>query len=186
MDGDATTISEKEYKTLLTLMDAEFSETEMVYTVDRKITAGKTNGMNQIDEFEIGMVYGEIQTEKEQQVKQNKGNETLKNLKEQISQFDLKDNGDMTKAINFLMKNIDDKEQLAKAINELILNNQAIEINYGRSSGTIDFTMPEGSEIYSVTLNYSGEKDKIGNVDIMTPDLYYDTYRPDETKVEEE
>ena len=86
LDGDAKNVSEKELKTLLTILDADLGrddfENREVFFMDGKVTTSKTGGIYQATDKEIQNVYKNTKTQAEQKT------EEIQKMKEQAQQLD--------------------------------------------------------------------------------------------------
>lgn len=192
LDGDAKNISEKELKTLLTVMDADlqfddWSESE-VFLMDGEPTLGETGGLNQAREDEIQNVYQNTKTRAEIQAEEMKKmkeiSAKLENIKELVSEYDINNGSDVTKALNVLDENISRGNREGSQIYDMAISNlfsgKLERFDTFRDGGSREYLLKDGTKIYRD--NGFGSKER-GFTTITRPDGTVEKYNTEGVKV---
>ncbi len=193
LDGDAKNVSEKELKTLLTLLDADLSTDNItnreVFLMDNEITTDKSSGIYQATEKEIQNVYQNTKTRAEQQAEEvaklKEKAETLNNLKQGIAQFDITTGAGLTKALTYISNNIrtgnSEGMEIYETVTRGLFNGQLEQVDTYRDGGSRVYRLKDGTEIYH---NHKIGSDEYGFVSIIKQDEIVEKYNPDGEKVQ--
>ncbi len=199
LDGDSKNVSEKELKTLLTLLDADLTtgaNNEEVFLMDNKVSTGKTGGIYQATDKEIQYVYDNTKTRAEQQAeevaklkaaaeKQKANAEKLENVNNEINKMDTSTGSGLTKALNYIGENIswgssEGLKMYDSAINNLF-KDQLEDVGTYRDGGSRIYTLKDGTTIFHDNKLFGAEN---GFVTITRPDGSVEKYNPQGEKVE--
>ena len=193
LDGDAKNISEKELKTLLTVMDADLHFNDLlgkeVFLMDGEPTLGETGGLNQAREDEIQHVYQNTKTRAEIQADEMKKmkeiSAKLENIKEQTADYDINNGADLAKAFNVLDENISKGNSEGVQIYDMAISNlfggKLERFDTYRDGGSREYFLKDGTKIYRD--NGIGSKER-GFTTITRPDGTVEKYNTEGVKVE--
>ncbi len=192
LDGDANQVSEKELKTLMTILDSDLSKDEFsnkeVFLMDGEFSTGKKGGIYQATEQEIQNVYQNTKTRAEikaAEVAKMKANaEKLNDLKGLVSEYDIAKGSDLAKGLNILRSNVSigNKEGMHiydSAISDFF-KGQLQNVDTSRDGGSRLYTLKDGTTIYHDNQIMGKEN---GFVTITYPDGKIEKYNAEGEKV---
>lgn len=172
LDGDAQNVSEKELKTILTLLDADlqtyddrrYSKAEGKYVdtkeeaffMDNEIGTKKTSGIYQATDDEIQNVYQNTKTRAEVQAeeveKQKRAAQELEDLNKMVAEYDVSNSSDLTKALNTLRQNArigdSDGYQIFEMAVQNLFKGELKQTDHYRDGGSALYKLKDGTEIY--------------------------------------
>lgn len=174
LDGDTKNVSEKELKTLLTILDADLGrddfENREVFFMDGKVTTSKTGGIYQATDQEIQNVYKNTKTQAEQKTeeiqKMKEQAQQLDNINSKISEYKPDSGSDITKALNTIAEEAANENLEDIAVSKFF-KGQIKQVNTYRDGGSKEYTLKDGTVIYHD--NAIGGKE-VGFVTITHPD----------------
>jgi hypothetical protein len=195
LDGDAQNISEKELKTLLTLLDADLynDNGQEIFLMDNNIgTNKKTGGIYKATDKEIQQVYGNIQTRAEKEAAEIQKQKEMEQKSEQligmVKDYDYKNGSDVAKALNIIRENseIGSSEGLEVHDNAIyeFFKEQVVDVDSYRDGGSRLYYLEDGTKIYhdnSISSMFRGES---GAVTITHPDGTEEKYNNKGEKIE--
>ncbi len=192
LDGDSKNVSEKELKTILTLLDADLTtidNQEEVFLMDNEFSTGKSSGIYQATEEEIQDVYGNIKTRAEVQAEEvaklKAAAEKLEKVNNEINKMDISTGSGLTKALNYISEKIsfgssEGMQMYDSAVNTLF-KGQLQDVKKARDGGSTLYTLKDGTTIFHDN-KFLGDEN--GFVTITKPDGSVEKYNPQGEKVE--
>ncbi len=193
LDGDGKNVSEKELKTLMTLLDADLGINHVTnseaFFMDGEFSTGKSGGIYQATDSEIQHVYqntktrAEIQAEEVAKLKADA--QKLESIKNSVAQFDVSTGSGLTQALNFVRENMDignsDGLKLYDAAIADLFKGNIQNIETYRDGGSRLYTLKDGTTVYHDNTIFGQEN---GFVTITRPDGSAEKYNPEGEKVE--
>ncbi len=163
LDGDNKNVSEKELKTLLTLLDADLQKVDEypyngkeAFLMNEEVDVKPSNGIYQATEEEVQNVYQNTKTRAEMQAdeikKQKEMSQQLTYLNELVSEYDISNPSDLTKALNTLRQNCSvgnaEGMQIYESATSALFKGQLKEVQTYRDGGSRMYILKDGTEIY--------------------------------------
>ena len=186
LDGNVSSISDKEYKTLYAVLDADLSKSGQRFILDDKIVLNETNGIYNVKDSEINNVYNSAKSRQkvkaENQAKEITNMKILSTIKEEVSKYNLKNGSDFAKALNLInnkIENNSDNVSLRNKALDFIFNNKYEKVVY--RDGSEEYKLPDGIAIFYNNKLLDPEN---GYVKITHTDGRVEKYSPDGQKVE--
>ena len=198
LDGDNKNVSEKELKTLLTLLDADLQKVDAypyngdeAFLMNEEIDVKPSNGIYQATEEEVQNVYQNTKTRAEMQAdeikKQKEMSQQLTYLNELVSEYDISNPSDLTKALNTLRQNCSvgnaEGMQIYESATSALFKGQLQEVQTYRDGGSRMYILKDGTEIYHDNKAGGGTK---GYVTITNTDGSIIQYNRDGEKIFED
>ncbi len=188
LDGDAKNVSEKELKTLLTILDADLGhddfENREVFLMDGKVTTSKTGGIYQATDKEIQNVYKNTKTRAEQKAEEMKKMkeqaQQLEDINSKIAEYKPDKGADITKALNTITEEAE-SDNLEEIAVSKFFKGQIERVDTYRDGGSKEYTLKDGTVIYHDNAIGGSE---VGFVTITHPDGTKEKYNPEGKKVE--
>lgn len=190
MDDDASTVSEKEYKTLMTILDADLGvntfTNQETFLMDGEISTGEKGGIYQATNQEIQNVHDNIKTRAEvkaqQKAKEVAKMKKMSNVQQAINHNDIKSGSGLTHVLTTVDKNFsavnhdrDSYKEYAEAI-QMVFGDNLESADSLRDGGSREYTLKDGTRIFH---NHSLTGNEQGYVTITRPDGTVEKYSPD-------
>ncbi len=193
LDGDSKNVSEKELKTLMTLLDANLDKVPLedreAFFMDGEFSIGKNSGIYQATAEEIQNVYKNTKTRAEQKAEEmaklKAKAQKLDEIGKLIADYDISKGSDLTKALTTIDANISagnkDGYELYNAAISKLFNGQLVNTNVYRDGGSREYTLKDGTKIFHDNRIFGEEN---GFVTITRPDGSVEKYNPEGEKVQ--
>ncbi len=198
LGGDDKNVSEKELKTLLTLLDADLQKVDAypyngkeAFLMNGEMEVKPSSGIYQATDEEIQDVYNNTKTRAEIQAdeikKQKRMSQELAKLNDLVSEYDISNGSDLTKALNTLRQNckVGNPEgmQLFESATSALFKGQLKNVETYRDGGSRNYILKDGTEIYH---DYRSGSSNKGSVTITNTDGSIIQYNREGEKVLED
>lgn len=191
LDGDAKNISEKELKTLLTVMDADLQNVKgnEKFLMDGNFSLEKSGGLNQATDREIIDVYNNTKTRAEikaEEIKNmKKASQKLESVRQMIADFDVTTGTGLTQALNTIDEIIDRGDEEGLKLYDMsvsnLFNGQLERFDTYRDGGSREYILKDGTKVFHDNKIFGEEN---GYVTITHPDKTVEKYTPEGERVE--
>ena len=198
LGGDDKNVSEKELKTLLTLLDADLQKVDAypyngkeAFLMNGEMEVKPSSGIYQATDEEIQDVYNNTKTRAEMQAdeikKQKRMSQELAKLNDLVSEYDISNGSDLTKALNTLRQNCNvsnpEGMQLFESATSALFKGQLKDVRTYRDGGSRNYILKDGTEIYH---DYKSGSSNKGSVTITNTDGSIIQYNREGEKVLED
>ncbi len=185
MDGDAQNVSEKELKTLMTLLDADLSKDTFtdreLFLMDGEFSTGKKGGIYQATDKEIQYVYQNTKTRAEiqaEEIAKTKAKAAkLEEINGLVAEYDIKNGSELTKGLNTISSHVSAGNSAGLEVFDAavsnFLNGQIQSVDTYRDGGSRLYTLKDGTKIYH---DHKFMGSEVGFVTITHPDGSIEKY----------